>query len=70
MSNAKLQVLADLVSKVNSYMSKNFPKRVLLKDKKMISEVNYEVYGFNGIEILVRDCGEYVRYYPLIPSIM
>ena len=66
MSNAKLQVLADLVSKVNSYMSKNFPKRVLLKDKKMISEV----YGFNGIEILVRDCGEYVRYYPLIPSIM
>jgi len=66
--NKEKEVVFDVVGQVHNYLKKNFPKRKLLEDKKMLSEYDIEVYGFSGIQVLVRDCGEYVRYYPLIPS--
>lgn len=67
---AEQDVEFDVLAKIQQYMKKNFPNRRAIQDRKMTSESDYELYGFHGIEILVRDTGEYVRYYPLIKSLI
>lgn len=64
----QMEAVADLLSKVQGYMKKNFPGKKVLHDTKMSSEDQYEIYGFNGMQIMVRENDEYVRYYPLVPS--
>ena len=52
--------------KLENFLKKNFPNRVLVKDKKIVSEIDYEVYGFMGVQILICERGNKVHYYPLM----
>lgn len=58
-------VRESLMKKAANYVAKNFNSVPVILDNKMLSEVDCEVYGFDGITVMVKEVGNSVHYYPL-----
>lgn len=50
--------------KILNYLRENFGKKLFLEVKNL-NEKNADVYGFNSIQILIKNEGNIIKYQPI-----